>query len=73
MVKRATRDGPKSISFPLTPKLRAYLWDLVDEDGFGDDPTNVVQTLVWQRIDQLIDKDALTRRRGKYAEDDPSE
>lgn len=49
-----------------TPKLAAYLRDLVLEEGYGSTPAEVARTLVWRGIEDLIARGVLTRRRGAF-------
>lgn len=70
MGKRAAgRDGPKNINIPTTPKLRNYLWDLAEEEGYGKDVTDIARTLIYRAIEELIAKGVLTRRPGKVDEE----
>jgi hypothetical protein len=68
MAKKDRKDTA-NIQFIAEGKLAAYLYDLIDEDGFGNSPTGVVQNLVWKAIYDLIDAGTITRRPGKM--DDP--
>ena len=61
--KRAT------IHFEASEKLTAYFYDLIDEEGFGNNPTAVAQQLISQAIRQLINETTLTRRPGANSKD----
>lgn len=54
----------KTIQIKKTPKLMAYLEKLVEEEGYGTDPTKVANTLVWRGIEELISKGILDRVKG---------
>lgn len=69
MPKRAGGDGPKNLNIPTTPKLRAYLRDLVEEEGYGEDATNVAKNLIWRAIEALIKDDVIPRKKGKYPQE----
>jgi hypothetical protein len=54
------------VEFAATPKLHAYLEDLVQEEGYGNDHGAVARNLVWRGIEDLIDKRVLDRRKGPW-------
>ena len=56
------------VVFAATPKLHAYLEDLKQEEGYGNDHGAVARTLVWRGIEDLIDKGVLDRRKGPWQE-----
>ena len=69
-VAMAERSEEANINFKASRKLTAYLWDIVDEEGFGSTPTTVIQNLAAQAIRQMIADGILTRRPGKFPLDD---
>jgi hypothetical protein len=60
------RNRYKSIPIRITatPKLAAYLDDLIREEGYGNGRAEVARTLVWRGIEDLVDKRILDRRKG---------
>ena len=66
MGRKPDGDGPKKLDIPTTPKLRAYLRDIMDEEGYGDDSTSVAKTLIWKGIEELISKGIIERRKGEH-------
>jgi hypothetical protein len=55
---------PIEVYLTLTPKLGAYLDDLIDEEGYGNSRPDVLRQLAWHAIRDLIGQGALDRRRG---------
>lgn len=51
------------VAITCTPKLVAYLDDLVREEGYGNSRAEVVRGFVWRGIEDLIGKRVLKRRR----------
>ena len=70
MSRPAKGDGPETIRIPTTGKLRAYLKDLRDEQGFGEDATNVAKRLIWDGIEHLIKEGVLVRKKGAFPGDE---
>ncbi|HEY4761342.1 MAG TPA: hypothetical protein VIH42_12235 [Thermoguttaceae bacterium] len=68
MAKKRATTG-QSIQFDLTAKMAAYVNDLMDEEGFGNQPASIVQAVFWEGIRALIDKNSITRRPGKIEKD----
>ena len=70
MSDESKRKKTAQINFLAGEKLTAYLYDLIDEEGFGNTPTSVAQNLMWRAIGQLIREKYLTRRPGKFQNED---
>ena len=72
MAKRGRPKKNEGESFTETiissPKLRAYLRDLINEEGYGNSRAEVVRTLVWRGIEELINRGVLDRRKGRVDE-----
>lgn len=47
------------IEFEVSPRLRAYLEQLVEHEGYGDSPGEVALRLVWDSIHHLIGRGVL--------------
>jgi hypothetical protein len=62
------KNSTPSVRITLTgsPKLRRYLEDLVEEEGYGKTPPTVALNLVWRGIEELIAKGVLEKRPGAY-------
>jgi hypothetical protein len=58
------RHRPVPITVTGTPKVAAYLDDLVLEEGYGNSRAEVARTLIWRGIEELISKGVLDRRSG---------
>lgn len=56
------------ITITTTPKLALYLSDLVTEEGYGANPSEVARTLIWRALEDLMERNILDRRRGPIAE-----
>lgn len=69
MSKKSGPGRPKNrhksvlVTITGTPKLAAYLDDLVAEEGYGHSGAEVARTLVWRGIEELISKGVLDRRK----------
>ena len=55
------------INFKASEKLTAYLYALIDEEGFGSTPTAVVQSLLWQKIIELTGSPAIKKIEGEFS------
>jgi len=44
----------KAVPVNATPKLLAYLDELVDMEGFGNSRAEVARNFVWKEVNQLI-------------------
>jgi len=55
---------PKSdpIEFATTPKLVAYLDDLVAAEGFGNTRAEIARNFVWKEINRLLEQNRLKPR-----------
>ena len=62
------RKPSKPLTIGLTLKLHAYLNDLVEEEGYGDTPTEVARNLLSRAIQDLVKDGVIDRRRGTYSE-----
>jgi hypothetical protein len=51
------------VTITATPRLKVYLEDLVNEEGYGSSTSEVARTLVWRGIEDLIHKGVIDRRR----------
>lgn len=69
MAKKRATPG-QSVQFDLTTKMAAYINDIMDEEGFGNQPTTVVQNVFWEGVRTLIDRGSITRRPGKVRTED---
>jgi len=69
MAKKRAKPG-QSIQFNLTAKMAAYVNDLMDEEGFGNQPGGIVQSMFWEGIRSLIDKGSISRRPRKISQED---
>lgn len=69
MAKKRATPG-QSIQFDLTEKMAAYINDLMDEEGFGNQPATIVQGLFWEGLRSLIEKNSITRRPGKIGQEE---
>lgn len=56
----------QSTPVTVSPKLRAYLADLIKEEGYGGTPAEVMQHLIWRGIETLIGAGVLDRRAGTF-------
>ena len=65
MTADSERKKNARINFEASEKMTAYLYDIIDEEGFGNNPTSVAQSLIWAAIRQLIKEKSITRRKGK--------
>lgn len=68
MPRPKNRISPAKVVITGTPKLAAYLEDLVVEEGYGNTPAEVARSLVWRGIEDLISRSVLSRRRGAMRE-----
>lgn len=51
-----------SIEFAATPKLVAYLNDLVAAEGFGNSRAEVARSFVWKEVNRLLESNRLKPR-----------
>lgn len=63
----------KAVKITATPKLVAYLEDLIQEEGYGHSKAEIARTLVWRGVEDLISKGVLTRRPGRHLPDEGEE
>jgi hypothetical protein len=68
MAKSSQKKENVTIHFVASTKLSAYLYDIIDEEGHGNNPTAVVQSLIWKAVYDLIANQTITRRPGKAGE-----
>jgi len=59
---------PVKVTIGASPKLALYFEDLIAEGGFGTGNPEVVKSLCWLAIRQLISEGTLTRRPGAVGE-----
>lgn len=59
-----TEKQPKSepIEFATTPKLVAYLDDLIEAEGFGNTRAEIARSFVWKEINRLLEQNRLKPR-----------
>lgn len=63
----------KQVAFAATPKLLRYLDDLILEEGRGNSRGEVARALVWSAVEDLVSKGILTRRAGRFEDDEEAE
>jgi hypothetical protein len=47
-------EATKRVEVQASPKLLAYLDDLIGMEGFGDSRPEIVRRFAWDRINELI-------------------
>lgn len=52
----------KPIEIAATPRLRGYLQDLVDLEGFGNSVAEVARNFIWLEVNRLIEAERLKQR-----------
>jgi hypothetical protein len=55
----------KKITITATPKLKSYLEDLVQVEGYGASRGEVARNLAWRMIEYLISKGIIEQRRAQ--------
>lgn len=63
MAKKRANAG-LAVQWKLSTKEAAYVNDIMDEDGFGNQPSTIVHNVFWEGIRVLIDRGSITRRSG---------
>jgi hypothetical protein len=64
MARRPNALPSIKVTVTASPKLALYLTDLVSEEGYGANPSEVAKSLIWRAIEQLIESRVIERRRG---------
>jgi len=62
MPKKTTSKKTSPLEIAITPRLRGYLKDLVELEGYGNSPAEVGRNLIWNEINQLLIAGRLEQR-----------
>ena len=62
MARRRKSQEAFTVEFAATPKLVAYLDDLIKEEGFGNSRAEIVRNFVWKEVNRLLEVARLKSR-----------
>lgn len=65
MPRSKNREKSIKITITASPKMGEYLDDLVLEEGYGNNRSEVAKNLVWRTIEELLHKGIIDRRKTK--------